>query len=85
MEQTGAVADKHQQFQASSADWHRVLGVQDGVDEKTSKKRKRALLETEADEARVYRSIASSIRAMVVELSRDETIELRRGLVFGRA
>jgi hypothetical protein len=61
------------------------LGVQDGVDEKMSKKRKRAPLETEADEARVYRSIASSIRAMVVELSRVETIELRRGLVFGRA
>jgi hypothetical protein len=55
MEQAGAVADKRQQFRASSTDWHRFLGFQGSVDEKTSKKRKRAPFENEADEARIKR------------------------------
>jgi superfamily II DNA helicase RecQ len=55
MEQAGAVADKRQQFRALSTDWHRFLGVQGSVDEKTSKKRNRAPFESEADEARIDR------------------------------
>jgi superfamily II DNA helicase RecQ len=54
MEQAGAVADKRQQFWASSSDWHRFLGFDDsGKEETTSKKRKRAPFECEADEARM--------------------------------
>jgi superfamily II DNA helicase RecQ len=56
MEQAGAVADKRQQFQASSTDWHRFLGFQADVDDSTkSRKRKRAQFESEADEARIDR------------------------------
>jgi superfamily II DNA helicase RecQ len=56
MEQAGAVADKRQQFRASSSDWHRFLGFDDGgKGETTSKKRKRAPFESEADEARMDR------------------------------
>jgi superfamily II DNA helicase RecQ len=56
MEQAGAVADKRQQFRASSTDWHRFLGFQAGVDDgEKSRKRKRAPFETEADEARIDR------------------------------
>jgi superfamily II DNA helicase RecQ len=56
MEQAGAVADKRQQFRASSTDWHRFLGFQAGVDDgEKSRKRKRAPFESEADEARIDR------------------------------
>jgi RecQ family ATP-dependent DNA helicase len=56
MEQAGAVADKRQQFRASSTDWHRFLGFQGGAEEETkSRKRKRAPFESEADEARMDR------------------------------
>jgi superfamily II DNA helicase RecQ len=56
MEQAGAVADKRQQFRASSTDWHRFLGFQADVDDGTkSRKRKRAPFESEADEARIDR------------------------------
>jgi superfamily II DNA helicase RecQ len=55
MEQAGAVADRRQQFRASSTDWHRFLGFQDVEEEKSSKKRKRAPFESEADEARIDR------------------------------
>ena len=56
MEQAGAVADKRQQFRASSTDWHRFLGFQAGVnDGEKSRKRKRAPFESEADEARIDR------------------------------
>ncbi|KAI1670755.1 hypothetical protein L13192_06271, partial [Pyrenophora tritici-repentis] len=56
MEQSGAVADRRQQFRASSTDWHRFLGFQAGVDDqRRSSKRKRAPFESEADEARVDR------------------------------
>ena len=56
MEQAGAVADKRQQFRASSGDWHRFLGFQRGAEEETtSQKRKRAPFESEADEARMDR------------------------------
>jgi RecQ family ATP-dependent DNA helicase len=55
MEQAGAVADKRQQFRASSTDWHRFLGFQAGDIDSECKKRKRAPFETEADEARVDR------------------------------
>jgi superfamily II DNA helicase RecQ len=56
MEQAGAVADKRQQFRASSSDWHRFLGFEEGKEEeKASKKRKRAPFECEADEARIDR------------------------------
>jgi RecQ family ATP-dependent DNA helicase len=56
MEQAGAVADKRQQFRTSSTDWHRFLGFQADVEEETtSKKRKRAPFESEADEARMDR------------------------------
>jgi hypothetical protein len=52
MEQAGAVADKRQQFRASSTDWHRFLGFQANVDDGTkSRKRKRAPFEREAAEA----------------------------------
>lgn len=50
MEQAGAVADKRQQFRMLSIDWHRFLGFQSAVEGDTCKKRKRALLETEAEE-----------------------------------
>lgn len=54
MEQARAVADRRQQFQASSSNWHRFLGFQDGKEEEvTSKKRKRAPFKSEADEARI--------------------------------
>jgi superfamily II DNA helicase RecQ len=56
MEQAGAVADKRQQFRASSMDWHRFLGFQSAVDDgTTSKKRKRAPFETEAEDGRIDR------------------------------
>jgi hypothetical protein len=56
MEQAGAVADKRQQFRASSTDWHRFLGFQADVDDgEKSRKRKRAPFESEADEARIDR------------------------------
>ena len=56
MEQAGAVADKRQQFRASSTDWHRFLGFQPDVDQsEKSRKRKRAPFESEADEARIDR------------------------------
>lgn len=56
MEQAGAVADKRQQFRASSTDWHRFLGFCDSKEEETtSRKRKRAPFESEADEARIDR------------------------------
>jgi superfamily II DNA helicase RecQ len=56
MEQAGAVADKRQQFRASSTAWHRFLGFQAGVDDgEKSRKRKRAPFESEADEARIDR------------------------------
>jgi RecQ family ATP-dependent DNA helicase len=56
MEQAGAVADKRQQFRTSSTDWHQFLGFGAGVEEgTTSKKRKRAPFESEADEARIDR------------------------------
>ena len=56
MEQAGAVADKRQQFRASSTDWHRFLGFQLDVDQsEKSRKRKRAPFESEADEARIDR------------------------------
>ena len=56
MEQAGAVADKRQQFRASSGDWHRFLGFCDAEEEKTAiGKRKRAPFESEADEARMDR------------------------------
>ncbi|KAK1920515.1 hypothetical protein P3342_008276 [Pyrenophora teres f. teres] len=43
MEQSGAVADRRQQFRASSTDWHRFLGFQAGVDDqRRSSKRKSA-------------------------------------------
>ena len=51
MEQAGDVADKQQQFGASSTDMHPVLGFQAGVgDCIMSRKRKRALFESESDE-----------------------------------
>jgi hypothetical protein len=54
MEQAGAVADKRQQFRASSSDWYWFLGFEEGKEEeKASKKRKRAPFECEADEARI--------------------------------
>jgi superfamily II DNA helicase RecQ len=54
MEQAGAVADKRQQFRASSTDSHRFLGFQAGVDNnEKSRKRKRAPFESEADKARI--------------------------------
>jgi superfamily II DNA helicase RecQ len=56
MEQAGAVADKRQQFRASSTDWHRFLGFQASQEDNTkSRKRKRAPFESEADEARIDR------------------------------
>jgi superfamily II DNA helicase RecQ len=54
MKQAGAVADKRQQFRASSSDWHWFLEFEKGKKkEKASKKRKRAPFECEADEARI--------------------------------
>jgi hypothetical protein len=56
MEQAGAVADKRQQFRASSTDSHQFLGFQAGVDDgEKSRKRKRAPFESEAVEARIDR------------------------------
>ena len=56
MEQAGAVADKRQQFRASSMDWHRFLGFGSAAAEQVaSKKRKRAPFETEAEEGRIER------------------------------
>ncbi|KAF7444174.1 RecQ Superfamily II DNA helicase [Pyrenophora tritici-repentis] len=46
MEQSGAVADRRQQFRASSTDWHRFLGFQAGLDDQrrsSSKRRERRL------------------------------------------
>jgi hypothetical protein len=54
IEQAGAVANKRQQFRASSSDWHWFLGFEDSKEEeRSSKKRKRALFESEADETRM--------------------------------
>jgi hypothetical protein len=56
MEQAGVVAEKRQQFRASGMEWHRFLGFQDAEEGgKSSKKRKRAPFESEADEARIDR------------------------------
>jgi superfamily II DNA helicase RecQ len=56
IEQAGAVANKRQQFRASSSDWHQFLGFEEGKKkEKASKKRKRAPFKCEADEARIDR------------------------------
>jgi superfamily II DNA helicase RecQ len=56
MKQAGAVANKRQQFRASSTDWHRFLGFQTDVDDSSkSRKRKRAPFESEADKARINR------------------------------
>jgi hypothetical protein len=56
MEQARAVADKRQQFRASSSDWYWFLGFEDSKEEeRSSKKRKRAPFENEADEARMDR------------------------------
>jgi hypothetical protein len=54
IEQAGAVANKRQQFWALSSDWYWFLGFEEGKKKKkASKKRKRALFECEADEARI--------------------------------
>jgi superfamily II DNA helicase RecQ len=55
MELSGAVADRRQQYRASSTDWHRFLGFEDGAEEKSSRKRKKAPFEREAAEARIQR------------------------------
>jgi hypothetical protein len=56
IEQAGAVADRRQQFRTLSTDWHQFLGFQADMDhEEGSKKRKRALFESEADKARIER------------------------------
>ncbi|KAK7178083.1 hypothetical protein PSPO01_15863 [Paraphaeosphaeria sporulosa] len=55
MEQAGAVADRRQQFRASSTDWHRFLGFAPDTMEDGCRKRKRAPFESEADEARIDR------------------------------
>jgi hypothetical protein len=56
MEQAGVVAEKRQQFRASSIEWHRFLGFRDAEnDVKSSRKRKRAPSEREAGEARMDR------------------------------
>jgi hypothetical protein len=48
------VANKRQQFRASSSNWHWFLGFEKSKEEKkASKKRKRAPFECEADEARI--------------------------------
>ncbi len=67
MEQGGAVADKRQQFRASSMDWHRFLGFQSAVEKGMGlKKRKRAPFESEAEEGRIDRW--SRLRKMDVEV-----------------
>jgi hypothetical protein len=56
MKQAGTVADKRQQFQASSTGWHQFLGFQADADNSTKsrkQKRKRVPFESEADEARI--------------------------------
>nr|GEZ17793.1 RecQ helicase L2 [Tanacetum cinerariifolium] len=55
MELAGVVADRRQQFRASSTDWHRFLGFQADGEDDNPRKRKRAPFECEADEARVDR------------------------------
>jgi superfamily II DNA helicase RecQ/uncharacterized C2H2 Zn-finger protein len=56
MEQAGAVADRRQQFRASSMDWHRFLGFPSATDEGYAcKKRKWAPFESEAEESRIDR------------------------------
>ncbi|KAG9378478.1 RecQ Superfamily II DNA helicase [Pyrenophora tritici-repentis] len=63
MEQSGAVADRRQQFRASSTDWHRFLGFQAGLDDqRRSSKRKRAPFESEADEARLKRMMGEEAK-----------------------
>jgi hypothetical protein len=52
MEMASAVAEKRQQFQISSTDWHQFLGFHANKNS-TSTKRKRAPFEHEADEARI--------------------------------
>jgi superfamily II DNA helicase RecQ len=71
MEQAGVVAEKRQQFRASSIEWHRFLGFRDAEnDVKSSRKRKRAPFENEADEARMDR--CGRLRKM------DTTAQLKR-------
>jgi hypothetical protein len=56
MKQAGTVADKRQQFQASSTGWHQFLGFQADADNSTKsrkQKRKWVPFESEADEARI--------------------------------
>jgi hypothetical protein len=48
------VADRRQQFQTLSMDWHQFLGFQaEREHEKGYRKRKRALFKSEANKARV--------------------------------
>jgi superfamily II DNA helicase RecQ len=54
MQQAGAVADKQQQFRASSTNCHRFLGFQADIEDgEKSRKRNRALFESKADKARI--------------------------------
>jgi superfamily II DNA helicase RecQ len=54
MEQAGVVADKQQQFRASSTNCHRFLGFQADIEDgEKSRKRNRALFESKADKARI--------------------------------
>jgi superfamily II DNA or RNA helicase len=78
MEQAGAVADKRQQFRASSPDWHRFLGFQADVEDgKESRKRKRAPFESEADEARIHRWQRLKIDASAQQRMMGNTAEFR--------
>ena len=58
-ERSGAVADRRQQFRTSSVEWHRFLGFASAMDPKqdetTSRKRKRAPFEEEAESGRMER------------------------------
>jgi superfamily II DNA helicase RecQ len=56
LEQAGTVTDRRIQFRMSSTDWHRFLGFQPPADDApTSKKRKRAPFESEAEDGRMDR------------------------------
>jgi hypothetical protein len=56
MEQAGVMADRRQLFRNLSTDWHRFLGFQSAMEAAADvKKQKRALFESEADEARMER------------------------------
>lgn len=75
MEMAGVVADKRQQFRASSTDWHRFLGFQSAIHEEDRhicKKRKLAPFESEAVEGQIDRrwrlknmDAASQLRRMM--------------------